>query len=141
MRKIAAFALYTLCLMTCTVYSSSAALAASTGTVMFTAEGRSYQGSYFTAEKLISVDIDGLIYKGYYASHAEDSGGVSNGISAGKWGRAFLFASSAKILRCQLESAFPKATGQCQGADGRVFRLTSGTQQKTASAPKLPAAK
>ena len=93
------------------------------------------------AEKLVSFDIDGLVYKGYYASRAEDDAGATSGISTGKWGRAFLFASSAKVLRCQLETGFPKASGQCQGADGRIFRLTAGVQQKTSTAPKRPATK
>ena len=127
--------------MACAVLASNSALASSTGTAVFTTEGRTYLGIYSTEEKLIAVDIDGLMYKGYYASHAEDGGGATSGYLAGKWGRAFLFASSAKILRCQLETAFPKATGQCQGADGRVFRLTSDTPKKTASTPKRPAAR
>ena len=127
--------------MACAVFATASALASSTGTAIFTTEGHTYLGIYSMEEKLIAVDIDGMMYKGYYASHAEDGGGTTSGYLAGKWGRAFLFASSAKILRCQLETAFPKATGQCQGADGRVFRLTSDTQKKTASTLKRPVAR
>ena len=127
--------------MACAVFATASALASSTGTAIFTTEGHTYLGIYSTEEKLIAVDIDGLMYRGYYASHAEDGGGTTSGYLAGKWGRAFLFSSSAKVLRCQLETAFPKATGQCQGADGRVFRLTSDMQKKTASTPKRPAAR
>ena len=141
MKVISIPSLHRLCLIACAVFASTSALASSTGKAIFTTDERTYLGIFSTEEKLIAVDIDGLMYRGYYASHAEDGGGTTSGNLAGKWGRAFLFASSANILRCQLETSFPKATGQCQGADGRVFRLISDTQKKTASTPKRPAAR
>lgn len=141
MKKIPTSALCVLCITMYLAFAGPAVQAATTGTALLKTEGRTYPGTYSTADKLVSFDIDGLVYRGYYASHAEDGSRTSGGTSSGKWGRAFLFASSAKILRCQLDSAFPKATGECQGADGRVFRLTTGTQQKTASVPKGKAEK
>jgi hypothetical protein len=41
----------------------------------------------------------------------------------GQWGSAFLFASSAEVLQCQLDAGFPQVKGRCQGADGRKFDL------------------
>lgn len=133
-----------LCLFLLSAYAASASVvapAAWTGTVLLTTEGRTYTGTYSLSEKLIFVDIDGLAYKGYFASRADDGAGATSAISAGKWGRAFLFASSAKVLRCQLESGFPKVSGQCQGADGRIFRLTPGVSPKAPAAATRPATK
>lgn len=134
MKKIQLSVLSTFCLVACAVSASTSW--ASTGSATFNAGGRIYSGLYSTADKLISVDIDGLIYKGHYASNAEDSGGASPGVPSGKWGRAFLFASSAQVLRCELDAGFPKFSGQCQGTDGRQFKLKLGAQHKTASTPQ-----
>ena len=136
MKKIQMAALHLLCLLTCAV-SASASWAAS-GDTTFNTEGRSYQGLYSIANKQISVNIDGLTYKGHYASNSEDSGGASPGISSGKWGRAFLFASSAQVLKCELDAGFPTVSGQCRGTDGRLFKLNSGGQNETALAPQRP---
>lgn len=141
MKNVLAFVL---CLFFLAAHAVSAVPAPPTawsGTALLTTEGRTYVGTYSLAEKLILFDIDGVAYKGYYASHAQDDGSTTSGISSGKWGRAFLFASSAKVLRCQLETEFPKVSGQCQGADGRIFRLTPGTLLKTSISPKRPATK
>lgn len=140
MKKIQIPALCALCLAACSAFAGASGAAAS-GTATFNAEGRSYLGTYSTPDKLISVDIDGLTYKGYYASNAEDDGAASSGASSGRWGRAFLFASSAQVLRCQLDSGFPKVSGQCQGTDGRDFKLKLGAPHKTTSAPKRSAMK
>lgn len=111
-------------------FASGASSTTVTGSASFSTEGRTYLGTFATEDKSISVDIDGLNYRGNYASLAEDKAGTSSGARTGTWGRAFLFASSAKTLRCQLDAGFPKVSGQCQGAGGRHFQLKSGVAQK-----------
>lgn len=96
---------------------------------------RTYQGTYATTNKSISVNIDGAAYKGHYVSLADDATGSSSGVQAGSWGRAFLFASSAHILRCQLDAGFPKVSGQCRDSGGRNFQLKPAAAQQTIAAP------
>ena len=110
-------------------------LTALTGSASFSSGEQTYLGTYVTTDKSISVDIDGLKYKGNYASLAEDSAGSSSGAATGSWGRAFLFASSAKTVRCRLDAGFPKVSGQCQDAGGRHFLLKPGAAQQTAASP------
>lgn len=124
-----------LVLTACAAFAS-ASWAAPDGIATFFAAGLTYPGTYSTADKLIKVDIDGLVYKGHYASRAEDSAGAASGIPAGSWGRAFLFASSAKVLQCQLDAGFPKVRGQCLGSDGRKFELKLGDEKSTSSTLK-----
>lgn len=116
-------------------FADSALATASTGTANLSTEGRTYVGTYSIADKQISVDIDGLTYRGNYATLAEDTAGSSSGARTGSWGRAFLFATSAKILNCQLDAGFPKAIGQCQGAGDRRFQLKTGALNTTVSPP------
>ena len=97
--------------------------AAPDGVATFMGDGRMYSGTYSTLDRLISVDIDGVSYKGNYVSHAQDSGGSAGAGQTGKWGRAFLFASSANVLQCQLDAEFPAVSGSCQSAEGRKFQL------------------
>ena len=126
-----------LALVTSAIFASvSWAAAASSGIATFTADGRTYSGTYSVADKRMSVDIDGAIYNGHYATNAEDSGAAGNTSPTGSWGRAFLFASSAKVLRCKLDAGFPKVSGQCEGADGRQFQLKHKAVHSAASAPK-----
>lgn len=95
-----------------------------TGAASFTTADRSYLGQYTVADQALSVDIDGLLYKGHYAARTEDvSTPLAGEPNAGRWGRAFLFASSAKVLQCQMNTGFPKVNGFCQDADGRKFEL------------------
>ena len=101
------------------------------GAASFVTDQRTYLGTYSAANKLISVDIDGLLYKGSYASNEEDSAGASSGAMAANWGRAFLFASSAKTLQCKLDTGFPDASGQCLDADGKGFVLKAGAFDKS----------
>ena len=96
------------------------------GFANFTAGERTYRGNYAASDKSITVDIDGLNYKGNYASLAEDNARPASETMTGSWGRAFLFASSAKTLRCQLDAGFPNVSGQCQDAGGRYFQLKPG---------------
>ena len=123
------------------IFVCSAALAgvestaAVAGSATFSTGERTYLGNFATSDRSISVDIDGLSYKGNYASLAEDSAGSTSGAINGNWGRAFLFASSAKTLRCQLDAGFPKVSGQCQDAGGRQFLLKPGAEQQTVAAP------
>ena len=109
-------------------------LAVPAGSASFIAGQRAYVGSYIAADKSVSVDIDGLTYKGNYAATSEDDAGTNSGAINGQWGRAFLFASSAKTLRCQLDAGFPKVVGQCQDAGSRQFQLQSGAAQPAATA-------
>ena len=144
MKKISTFRLHQkrrLGFLAFTVFMSSAVLATRQGEAVFTAENGIYVGTYSESDKLIAVDIDGQKYKGYYAAHAQDMGRDPATTPAGTWGRAFLFASSAKVLRCALDAEFPRVSGQCVGADGRYFQLTPETLQKNAPAPKLSATK
>ena len=115
--------------------AGGAPLTALTGSASFSSGERTYLGTYATTDKSISVDIDGLNDKRTYASLAEDSAGSSSGAATGSWGRAFLFASSARTLRCQLDAGFPKVSGQCQDAGGRHFLLKPGAAQQAVASP------
>lgn len=98
------------------------------GSVAFMTQGHTYLGRYSLAEETVSVEIDGLMYRGHYAAQADDAGALPAGTaSLGAWGRAFLFASSASVLQCQLATGFPQVSGQCQAADGRRFELKPAT--------------
>ncbi|HYW58399.1 MAG TPA: hypothetical protein VE934_15690 [Polaromonas sp.] len=110
--------------------ASTAMAAPQTGVAAFVSEGRTYQASYAARNQAISVTIDGIVYRGNYAAHAKDSSLGAGDAPVGKWGRAFLFASSAKVLQCQLDSGFPRVSGRCQGADGRNFDLKPGARVK-----------
>ena len=98
-------------------------LEVSSGPAYFTEGRQTYIGIYVVSDQRIAVTVNGLDYKGHYASLADDNAGASSGARAGKWGRAFLFASSASSLQCQLDAGFPNVKGQCQAADGRVYQL------------------
>lgn len=131
MNKFASSALHALTLIASATLPGPAASATITGTTAFTAEGRTYLGEYSAGNQFLSVTIDGLTYRGHYAARADDLAVASNGIAAGRWGRAFLFASSAKVLQCQLDSGFPQVSGNCKAADGRTFELKPGAIQRT----------
>lgn len=101
--------------------------------VLFVGDNRSFTGSYVVSDKSISVEIDGLAYRGFFGDKLSDAGqqaklntdAVSTG---GNWGRAFLFASSAKTIQCALDTAFPNVSGRCHDADGNVFKLVPGSR-------------
>ena len=139
MKTILKITLSALTLMSSLVFGAAlagdTAATALTGSASFATQDRTYVGSYSTAKKSMSVDIDGLTYKGHYASNAEDSAALSNVALTAGWGRAFLFASSAKTLQCQLDAGFPDATGQCLDAQGRVYRMNAGAFRTTLSTP------
>ena len=98
--------------------------ASEAGAATFTSEGRTYIGHYSATDHALSVEIDGLVYRGHYAAQADDAGAALQSVSgASPWGRAFLFASSAKVLQCRLDTDFPQVKGACQAADGRNFDL------------------
>lgn len=118
------------CMAFAVVCLGAAALAqpaGNAGAVAFVTDGRSYLGHYSLPDEAVSVEIDGLMYRGHYAARTEDAGalapGAANAGNTGAWGRAFLFASSAKVLQCQLATGFPQVSGQCLAADGRRFEL------------------
>ena len=137
MKSKSVFALVTSSLAISIAFAGTVVFAQPTGTTAFVTEGRTYLGNYSAPDKLISVTIDGLTYKGHYASHGQDMGGNSGSLPTQGWGRAFLFASSAQVLRCQLDSEFPKVSGQCQSADGRLFQIISGTQSNSIALSQL----
>lgn len=110
-------------LMTGVAMAESTANVASSGSAIFTTGKNTYLGSFSSQNRLISVEIEGLTYTGSYASNAEDSAEPSSGAVIAKWGRAFLFASSAKTLQCKLDAGFPDASGQCVDADGRRYLM------------------
>lgn len=115
--------------------AGDASLATSAGVASFVTQDRTYLGAYSTANRAIAVDIDGLTYRGNFASNAEDNSGPSSGAMAAPWGRAFLFASSAKTLQCKLDTGFPNASGQCLDAEGRSYQMKTGTFQTNRHAP------
>lgn len=109
----------------CFVLAGPALADVSTGSTMFTSDRASYVGQYNAADRAISVDIDGLLYSGHYAARAAYGSAAPSGNAraGGQWGRAFLMASSAKVLQCQLDAGFPQVSGLCQDSDGRKFAL------------------
>ena len=131
MNKIAACALHFLILAAPWVFASPAVSAPRSGIAVFVGEGRIYQGKYAVKNQAISVDIDGLIYRGNYAANSKEEAAMPGAPSVGSWGRAFLFASSAKVLQCQLDSGFPRVSGRCQSADGQNFDLKHAMPGKT----------
>jgi hypothetical protein len=100
------------------------------GAAAFTTDGRTYLGQYAVADQSVSVDIDGLLYQGHYVARADDDAGLRVDTSrTGRWGRAFLFASSAQVLQCRLDAGFPQVSGKCEDAGGRQFELTPAVRR------------
>ncbi len=93
------------------------------GVAAFTSEGRTYLGQYSAVDQSVSVAIDGLLYRGNYVAREDDAGLKVDASRTGRWGRAFLFASSAQVLQCRLEAGFPQVSGKCEDAGGRQFEL------------------
>lgn len=114
--------------------ASLAVSAPQSGVAAFVTEGRTYEGEYAVKNQAISVNIDGLVYRGNYAANLQEGGAAPGGAQVGNWGRAFLFATSAKVLQCQLDSGFPRVSGRCQSADGRNFDLKPGAPGKPSGA-------
>ncbi|WP_395058719.1 hypothetical protein [Polaromonas sp.] len=110
--------------------ASLAISAPQTGVAVFTTEGRTYQGEYAVKNQAISVNIDGLVYRGNYAANPRNGSPAPGDAQTGNWGRAFLFATSAKVLQCQLDAGFPRVSGRCQSADGRNFDLKPGAPRQ-----------
>ena len=135
MKNILTISLIMLAFISSGAFAGGAPSTASTGSASFVSGERTFLGNYDTTDKSISVDIDGLNYKGNYTSLAEDSAGPSSGATSGSWGRAFLFASSARTLRCQLDAGFPKVSGRCQDAGGRLYLLKPDSARKTVALP------
>ena len=120
-------------LISAVVWLASSAAALEPGRVLFVGDHGSYVGSYGVGDKSMNVVIDGLPYRGHFsdAKIGRNSGGnsdvgntaVADASLSGSWGRAFLFASSAKVMKCKLDTGFPKVSGSCHDADGRSFQL------------------
>ena len=105
------------------VFRGSALAATETG-VAFTSGRHTCLGRFALLDHALSVNIDGWLYCGHYAALAEDEGAAGPAAPpVGRWNRAFLFSSSAKILQCQLAAKFPRVSGWCQGANDRQFEL------------------
>ena len=116
-------------LISAAVWLASSAAALEPGKVLFVGDHGSYVGSYGVGDKSMNVVIDGLPYRGHFSdtksSRNSDVGNtaVADASLSGSWGRAFLFASSAKVMNCKLDTGFPKVSGSCHDADGRSFQL------------------
>lgn len=116
-------------LISAVVWLASAAAALEPGKVLFVGDHSSYVGSYGVGDKSMSVVIDGLPYRGHFNNTKSDGDSdmgntaVADVSMSGSWGRAFLFASSAKVMKCKLDTGFPKVSGSCHDADGRSFQL------------------
>lgn len=134
MKKIATCALYVLILAAPWGLASLAFSAPQSGIAVFVGEGRIYRGEYSVKHQAISVNMDGLIYRGNYAANSKEDAATLGAAPVGSWGRAFLFATSAKVLQCQLDSGFPRVSGRCQSADGRNFDLKPAVAGKTSRA-------
>ena len=133
-KKIATCALYVLILAAPWGLASLAFSAPQSGIAVFVGEGSIYRGEYAVKHQAISVNIDGLIYRGNYAANSKEDAATLGAAPVGSWGRAFLFATSAKVLQCQLDSGFPRVSGRCQSADGRNFDLKPAVAGKTSRA-------
>ncbi|MBC7547810.1 MAG: hypothetical protein H7224_04090 [Polaromonas sp.] len=101
---------------------ASPAMALEQDSVLFVGDHGSYVGHYAIADRSLAVVIDGLPYKGHFSDLNSDIGAQDSPM-VGRWGRAFLFASSAKVMQCALDEGFPMISGRCQDADGRPFKL------------------
>ena len=112
-------------LISAVVWLASPASALEPLNILFVDDHGSYAGNYGWGDKSISVVIDGLRYQGHFSEKTSDADGAAlDGTPlSGRWGRAFLFASSAKVIQCTLDAGFPKVSGQCRDADGRPFKL------------------
>ena len=100
------------------------AFASDSGLVTFADERQTYIGQYSISDLTLSVEIEGMKYRGNFSETISlQDRGRSGATSTEPWGKAFLFGSSAKVLQCQLDSGFPRLKGNCQGSDGRKFRL------------------
>ena len=102
------------------------AMASEPDQVLFVGDHGSYVGRYGLHDQSLAVVIDGMPYAGYFSGKDSEAGSPAEASSppTGHWGRAFLFASSAKVLQCTLDTGFPAVSGRCQDADGHPFTLT-----------------
>ena len=107
------------------VWLISPAAALEPDKVLFVGNHGSYVGSYDIRDRSIAVVIDGLPYRGHFSDKSSDPGkpSVKGTNLSESWGRAFLFASSAKVMQCALDAGFPNVSGRCHDADGRLFKL------------------
>ena len=120
-------------LISAIVWLASSAAALDLGKVLFVGDHGSYVGSYGVGDKSMSVVINGLPYWGHFSdTKSSMSSGMKSDVGntavadaslSGSWGHAFLFASSAKVMKCKLDTGFPQVSGSCHDADGRFFQL------------------
>ena len=110
------------------------AAAQTQGAVVLTAGNAQYVGFYSMADHALSVTLEGTLYRGHFAQRTGMIGATDEQAAAssgrgpnGRWGRAFLFASSAQVLQCELDSGFPAASGHCTDTKGRYFQLKANT--------------
>lgn len=105
------------------ILPASAQAANDVGDVAFVGQSQTYLGRYSVSGATLAVEIDGLVYRGTYSANADSPAPAAGNLPPGTWGNAYLFASSASVLQCQLSSAFPQASGHCLAADSRRFVL------------------
>ena len=120
-------------LISAAVWLASSAAALESGKVLFVGDHGSYVGSYGVGDKSMSVVINGLPYRGHFSdTKSSRNSGMKSDVGntafadpflSGSWGHAFLFASSAKVMKCKLDTGFPQVSGSCHDADGRFFQL------------------
>jgi len=139
MKRIKNFGLRTLLFAATWGFTGLAVSAPQFGVASFIGERQTYQGHYAVKNQAIWVDIDGLVYRGNYTANSQEVNAAYGGPLVGSWGRAFLFASSAKVLQCQLDAGFPRVSGRCQSADGRVFDLKPGPAGRASRATSAEA--
>lgn len=106
------------------------AMASEPDQLLFVGDHGSYVGRYGLHDQSLAVVIDGMSYAGHFSGKDSEPGSPAEASSppTGRWGRAFLFASSAKVLQCTLDTGFPAVSGRCQDADGHPFTLKTATK-------------
>lgn len=111
-------------------WQHSGAVASGVNADKLVQSGHVYLAEFSAITNRLKVAIDGVSYSGYITSHADQTGDgneskLSGPLGQGKWGRAFLFASSAKVIQCRIDSGLPELIGSCIDADGRNYKLLS----------------
>lgn len=109
------------------------AVATEVNAVRLVQSGHVYPAELSSTNNGLKVVIDGLSYSGHITAHPSKAVNASDGhesnaegpLGRGKWGRAFLFASSAKVIQCRIDSGLPELIGSCIDADGRNYKLLS----------------
>lgn len=81
-----------------------------------------YIGEFNTFSKIISVEIDGVKYEGFYITNA---GSVGNIQYSGNSGKAILNTVSGDTMRCEFEYQGHRAIGTCSSASGNSYQVAT----------------